>query len=77
MLEISPKTGHFHFENDDFLSHAYFCCIEHNAKGPDFTRKARKNYWIRQLKPLAPFDNNKDDLLGKNGVLWCYIHTFI
>ena len=66
MVEISPKAEYFHFENGDFISHAYVCCIEHNAKSPDFTRKAREGYWIRQLNPLAPFGINKDDLLENN-----------
>ena len=27
MVEISPTAEHFYFENDDFPSHAYVCCI--------------------------------------------------
>ncbi|XP_060598432.1 uncharacterized protein LOC132752158 [Ruditapes philippinarum] len=56
----SPVAEHFHLEGHSFKD-VSLCCIEHNTKWSDITRKSRETYWIRRLNTLEPSGINKGD----------------
>jgi hypothetical protein len=51
---------HFHLEGHSFKD-VSLCCIEHDTKWSDVTRKSRETYWIRRLNTLEPSGINKED----------------
>ena len=55
-FERSPTAEHFHSADNDFLSHASVCCLEHNKEWSNSTRKLPESYWMRR-----PFGINKGD----------------
>ena len=80
-FESSPTAEHFHSADHDFLSHASVCCLEHNKKWSDSTRKLRESYWIRRLNTLCQFGINKGDYSSWSygrapGVLCCCRRSF-